>query len=203
MISEKDLDALVIRCNNGDKDAWEEFYVRFQPLVRYAVSKCLKSRSQDVDDVAQEVFIRLFSALRTFESGRSLEAYVLEIARRVAISDFRKTSAAKRGGGSQEISMSNYEENPGSYAEHRDSDNQEKMLIRSEEESRLRNALRQLKENCRLLLSMRYELGLAYKEIAAKLGTNERALRVRVHRCLSTLGAIYSSRSWTEAPANE
>ncbi len=203
MILKEDLTALVTRCNNGDKDAWEELYNKFLPLVRYAVSRCMKSRAQEIDDVVQDVFVRLFSALRTYEPGRPLEVYVLEIARRVAISDFRKSAAAKRGGGRPEISLSDSCENPGSYAEQSDSHNQEDMLIRSEEVFRLREALQRLTESCRRLLSLRYELGLAYKDIAAEMKTNEGALRVRVRRCLSALGESYSSSGMREVTANE
>lgn len=186
---------LVDRCNLGDRHAWEEFYSRYLSLVKCAVSRlCGNRRSEDLEDLVQEVFLHLFKALKQYDSSRSLEAYILEIARRVTISRYRTLSAAKRGGS-----------NPGhvhidggdhSFIQLSSPDgDQESLLIRAQETSLLREALKSLSENCRKLISFRYVRGLSYKEIAVIMEMKEATLRVKISRCLSLLARFYGDVS--------
>jgi len=157
----------------------------------------------DLEDMVHEVFIQLFKALQSYDPNKPVEAYILEIARRVGISLLRKDSALKRGG-----------TNPGpvSLDAHRGfsqdersidvpslEESQEAALINAQETLKLRSALDGLSENCRKLLLLRYDQALSYKEIAGKLNAKEGALRVRVQRCLSALAANYAGGVAREA----
>lgn len=122
----------------------------------------------------------------------------MEIVRRVRISAFRRSGAQKRGGS-----------NPGTEAPFTEAigpstetvgilfgssgEDQETLIIRAQEISRLRSALNHLEQTCRSLLELRYDRGLSYKEIAETLRVREGTLRVRVQRCLAALGRQYLS----------
>jgi RNA polymerase sigma factor (sigma-70 family) len=198
---QNDLRSLIERCNYGDREAWAQFYAFCLPLVSLAVRRSAHSNSEDTEDTIQEVFIQLFKALRVYDPSRSLQAYVLEIARRVAIGRLRNLSAAKRGGlnpvhkrvsahdcddGEETVSVASPDANP------------EILLLRAQEGHFLRKALRHITDKCRHLLSLRYEQELSYKEIAQATGTKEPTLRVSVQRCLSALGDRYSELSSKE-----
>jgi len=189
-----DTRSLVARCNLGDKRAWEEFYARYAGMVSAAVRKMSRSELDETEDMIQEVFLHLFKALEHYDPARSLEAYILEIARRVKITRYRHTSAAKRGGTNPHHSPINaHDSHDGQqYVSVADSgENQEKLLIRAEETRFLRQALNFISEGCQKLLGLRYDRGLSYREIGVILNEKEASLRVRVQRCLASLGRNY------------
>jgi len=64
--------------------------------------------------------------------------------------------------------------------------------VKAQESRLLREALQRVTEACRRLISLRYFDGLSYKEMACQTGEKEATLRVKLHRCLSSLGQIYS-----------
>lgn len=61
--------ALVERAKAGDESAFEELVRRYRPRI-FALALHLTGRESDADDIAQDVFLRAFRALDTFE-GRS------------------------------------------------------------------------------------------------------------------------------------
>jgi RNA polymerase sigma factor (sigma-70 family) len=142
----------------------------------------------------QEVFISLFQALKTYDPARSMEAYILEIIRRVRISRYRKESATKRGGANAHITplnMHDETDQKGYVAVASPRDNQETSLIKAQESRLLRRALDAISEQCRKLLALRYEQGLRFNEISVRLGIKEVTLRSQVQRCLSSLSKHY------------
>ena len=185
---------LIERCTRGERRAWDEFYARYRGLVSCAVRKYGAKGMGDDEDAIQEVFMHLFRALRHYDPSRSLEAYVLEIARRVQISRYRKDSATKRGGkGKTLIPIDAHDGDERGYISvAAPDDNQETTLIKAQESRLLRMALRSLSEACQKLLAMRYDQGLPYKEMASTLKEKEGTLRVRVQRCMTALGRTYS-----------
>lgn len=197
-----ELETLIDRCNRGEKRAWEEFYARFHNLISSAVNTYGRPGPDEVEEMTQEVFINLFRALRSYDPSKSIEAYILAIARRVRISRIRKSSALKRGGGNPGTAA--LDAHDGSYEEDTISvaspeDDQEICLIKAQETYRLRRALSRLSQTCRTVLAMRYERGLSYREMAEELVVKEGTLRVRVQRCLSSLAQSFSSLAAEEA----
>ncbi len=198
---ENDFRSLIERCNRGDREAWVQFYSLCFPLVSLAVRRTAYSDPEDTEDTIQEVFIHLFKALRAYDPSRSLHAYVLEIARRVAIGRLRNLSAAKRGGlnpGLKRVNAHDCHDGEETVSVESPHANQEILLMRAQEGHFLRKALGHITEKCRHLLSLRYEQELSYQEIAQATGVKEPTLRVRVQRCLSALGERYSELSSKE-----
>lgn len=193
-----DVRDLVNACNRGDRDSWQEFYSRYLALVHCAVRRF--ARSDELEDLSQEVFIQLFKALRDFDEEKSLEAYIMEIARRVAIGRFRRATAFKRGGPNRDslADISSDGDLHHGLCSSSFSENQEMLLIRAEETKFLRSALDAISEACRKLLGFRYDQGLSYQEISVLLGTKEATLRVQVARCLSSLSTHYGKAASME-----
>ncbi|MDY3551812.1 RNA polymerase sigma factor [Gemmata sp. JC717] len=70
--------ALVQRCLTGSPAAARELVERFQGDV-LAVCRRLLGSEHDSEDVAQEVFVRVFRSLARWDSGRPLRPWVLGI----------------------------------------------------------------------------------------------------------------------------
>jgi RNA polymerase sigma-70 factor, ECF subfamily len=185
------LQSLIERCNRGDKQAWEEFYTTYFGLVS-SVARRYSSQAHDAEDIIQEVFLSLFGALKRYDPTRSIEAYILEIARRVRIGRYRKASAAKRAGNPAPLDVHGGDTEKEFIAMTSADEGQENLLIQAQEKERLRAALRAISQDCRELLELRYDRALSYKEIADILKTREVTLRSRLQRCLASLSKHYS-----------
>ncbi len=194
--------ALVARCNQGDRQAWVEFYTRYYRMISHAVERYCRAGSDEIEDLIQEVYLSLFKALKDYDPTRPIEAYILEIARRVRISRFRRNTAQKRGGGNPRpvpidaLDCAGQDQFVAVASPWQD---QETSLIQAEQRRLLRLALPAISEACRKLLALRYQERLPYKEIAARLGVREGNLRVRVQRCLSALARSYAALAPEEA----
>jgi len=190
--------SLVARCNQGDGAAWDDFHARYHPMISRAVRRYARRGPEDFEDLTQEVFVQLFHALKAYDPMRPLEAYILEIVRRVRISAVRRSGAQKRGGSnpgmeSSFIDAATHSAEATSMVSGSALEDQEALIIKAQEVSRLRSALNRLEQGCRSLLQLRYDRGLSYKEIAEALRVREGTLRVRLQRCLAALGRQYFS----------
>jgi RNA polymerase sigma-70 factor (ECF subfamily) len=190
---------LIERCNRGDSYAWEELYQKSLPLVRLAVRRFVPR--EDAEDLVQETFIQLFKALKHYDSARPLEAYIMEIARRVAIGHYRKASAVKRGGKNPTVRMKEFDDarERGCISIAAPAENPESRLIDAEEIALLRKAYLALSDACKTLLGLRYDRGLSYQEIGDILNIKEPTLRVQAARCLSTLARLFAEAGLREA----
>jgi RNA polymerase sigma-70 factor (ECF subfamily) len=92
-----------VQKNPADPRAWDEFVQRYQPIIR---TWCLKWGSQpsDADDVAQEVLLKLLSAMRKFQydPARSFRAWLKTVTQN-AWNDFVTSPHHKSDGSSQRI----------------------------------------------------------------------------------------------------
>jgi RNA polymerase sigma factor (sigma-70 family) len=181
---------LVDRCLSGSELAWTELYYRFQRLVGMLVKRRLRVSQEGLEDVTQEVFMVLTSALKNYDSTYPLPKYVCTIAERVCIDQYRFSSAAKRDGETEPLEdhilgLTNCQ------SAGQDSGNQEDKLVLREQTQLLRQSLRTLGERCRELLRLRYLEELQYSEISEIVNANENTLAVQVARCVRELRASF------------
>ncbi len=177
---------LVDRCLSGSERAWTELYYRFQRLVGMVVKRRLRVSQEGLEDVTQEVFMALTSALKNYDSVYSLQKYICTIAERVCVDHYRFSTAAKRDGETEPLE-DHFEELTNCQSEVHDSGNQEDKLVLREQTHFLRQSLRTLGERCRRLLRLRYLEELPYSEISKVLNANENTLAVQVARCIREL----------------
>ncbi len=75
-------------CRN-DKDGLREIYEDYCPLI-YSVTGELLGNREDAEDVTSEFFIRLWDIADTYRPGRGHRAWLITIARNMAIDYLRK-----------------------------------------------------------------------------------------------------------------
>lgn len=80
---------LARRCAEGDEEAWRVLVGRFQRKV-WNVAFQFTGRADEAEELAQEIFLHLLSALRTFDREGSLPAWVSRVARNYAIDHYRR-----------------------------------------------------------------------------------------------------------------
>ncbi|MEW9674204.1 RNA polymerase sigma factor [Ammoniphilus sp. 3BR4] len=67
------------------KKIYREYYTEVQAFLLFFTRD-----KNSIDDLTQEVFIRLYKALPSFEGRSSLKSWILSIAKNVAIDYYRK-----------------------------------------------------------------------------------------------------------------
>src|SRR5256884_5055314 len=89
--SEEDADDLRLMrlVGRGDTTAFEELIQKHQALVAGTVARMLGSNS-DVEDIAQQVFIRVWKSARRYVARAKFTTWLLKITRNLVINEMRR-----------------------------------------------------------------------------------------------------------------
>ena len=84
---------LVARCKRGDELAWEALVRQYQSRV-YSVALHYLRDAEEARDVAQDVFVRIYRKLETFDSAaEEFLPWLLSVARNACIDRLRRRRA--------------------------------------------------------------------------------------------------------------
>jgi RNA polymerase sigma-70 factor, ECF subfamily len=82
---------LVRRCIAGDAAAWEEIVQRYHRRI-YNICFRFTGSGTDADDLTQEVFIKMYRTLNTYDAERgAFMTWVTTVTRNLLVDHFRKT----------------------------------------------------------------------------------------------------------------
>ncbi len=82
---------LVRRCVGGDAAAWEEIVQRYHRRI-YNVCYRFAGDSDNAQDLTQEVFIKMYRTLNTYDSGKgAFMTWITTITRNLLVDHFRKS----------------------------------------------------------------------------------------------------------------
>ena len=182
--------ALVRQCLERSKAAWDEFYARYLPLVRKVIHSHLRCNEPDMQDMIQNIFLALWTGLRSYDHQYPLSRFVWVVGERVCIDEYRKAAAGKRDGEHVPVNHHDHSDE-GATMVTADLESQEDEVSRAELTHLLRMAFRELGAKCRELLKLRYVEGLSFKEIVPILNAKEKTLAVQAGRCIDDLKTIY------------
>lgn len=178
-VPDRDLAALA---RDGSRPAQAEILRRYMPLV-YRISLKLSRDRDQASDLTQDVFLRAFQALATFDTERSFRPWICAIAWNLARDAMRK--AKRRGerpvwrwGGGPAPGEAHESLEPADEK----SDSPFEQLERKERHEALDEALGRLEPRARGLLILREVEGLSYEEIARVSGTSLGTVKSRMHR---------------------
>ena len=166
-----DSEALIRRCQQGDRLAIEVLIRRYQNYV-YRLCYLVMRSEQDAEDMTQETFIRAFRALPRFEirKGTSFEAWLYRIAVNACRSRMRRKwyQVLPWPDPAPQL-VAELEEQP------------DRVLIQGERRDQMLAAIECLGEKHRLVVILRYYAGLSNEEIARTLGIPSGTVRSRLH----------------------
>ena len=84
------VNALVRRCVSGDAAAWQEIVQQYHRRI-YNICYRFSGSADDASDLAQEVFIKMYRTLSTFDTTRaSFMTWVTTVTRNLLVDHFRK-----------------------------------------------------------------------------------------------------------------
>jgi RNA polymerase sigma-70 factor (ECF subfamily) len=96
--SSQDWTHVVRRCMDGDSGAWAEL-VRSQHRRVYGLCYRFTGNAADAEDLTQDVFLKIYSNLASFDMGRgSLQVWITTMTRNLLVDNFRRTKNQRATG---------------------------------------------------------------------------------------------------------
>jgi RNA polymerase sigma-70 factor (ECF subfamily) len=167
---------LVKRARRGDLSAYDELVKRYQERI-YATIYNMTGNHEDANDLAQEAFIKAYSALKSFKGGSTFYTWLYRIAVNKTI-NFLKQRKNKHHFSLNDLDF-NTEHNPDLVAlishktPHRDAG-------LSELQKKLNEALFKLSEPHRMVVVLHDVQGVSHEEIAEIMNCNIGTVRSRL-----------------------
>jgi RNA polymerase sigma-70 factor (ECF subfamily) len=175
---------LIRSARNGDRAAFSELAVQCRRRVMGTIN-CMIARPEDVEDVAQEVFIRMHRSIPHLKDHEAFELWSYRLTTNATYDYLRKRPRRR------EVRMSDLSERQVDAA----TDIASRQSARDEHERArtidyVDGLLARLSPSDRILLVMREVEGLSLAELAAVLGINVGAVKLRLFRARNRLRRI-------------
>lgn len=145
---------LVQQILNGNNNAFRFLVAKHQRLVVHIVGRVVQ-RQDEVEDICQEVFIKVFRKLKLFRGESKLSTWIARIAYNTSISHIRKQLKNERS----------YDESPGLVANEKDEELNQRGIEKEEAKKYLLEMIEELPVHYRTVLTLFHLEEFSYKEI--------------------------------------
>ncbi len=172
---------LIKKSKKGNREAFDALFTKYHAQVINIAYGMLSNR-EDAYDAAQEVFVRVYKNITSFKEQSSFATWVYRITANVC-SDFLR----KRQRSVNVISINPSDE------EHREVDipdenpTPEEKYELSEKQQAVREAIAQLRDEYRVVITLCDMEGMSYSEIAEILKLPEGTVKSRINRARNAL----------------
>ena len=168
---------LVERVQKGDKRAFDLLVLKYQHKIYAIIGRYIRDHSE-VQDVAQEAFIKAYRALAKFRGDSAFYTWLY----RIAINTAKNHLVARnRRPPASDVEVDEAEFYTGSEAL-KDIDTPEHSLMRDQLQAVVNKAIRDLPEDLRTAVTLREMEGLSYEDIAAIMDCPVGTVRSRIFR---------------------
>jgi RNA polymerase sigma-70 factor (ECF subfamily) len=168
---------LIERCLKGDEKAFEELLCKYRSSVFSICLRMVRNRSV-AEDIAQEVFIKVFTALSRYDPAYSFSSWLNRITSNLCIDHLRREKGRTIsldqpvGGDDDDLLIQLPALTP---APDREMESTEMMAM-------LEEAMGALPEHYRIIVILRHQEQLSYEEISDTLGIPLGTVKARIHR---------------------
>jgi RNA polymerase sigma-70 factor (ECF subfamily) len=166
-------EALVERCLAGDQTAWNQI-VRQHWRKVFNLAYKFVGRHDEAEDLTQDIFLKIFKALHTFDRRANFQTWLISISRNLCIDHYRSVRKERetmaRDVDASQLTPVSRERGPHSQLEQTDLKN----LVRL--------ALAELPPALRQAVVLRDLQEFSYQEIADQLGLPEGTVKSRINR---------------------
>jgi RNA polymerase sigma-70 factor (ECF subfamily) len=180
---------LVERCLTGDQAAWAEL-VRSHTRRIYNLCYRFTNRAQEAEDLTQDVFLRVYKTLGSFQGSQgSFTTWLTSLTRNLLIDHYRKHKKER-----QDVSVD--DENTSEIAEPNVTFTRpDVVLMEQEGREAIQSAITRLSPDLREAVILRDMQELEYREISIVLGVPEGTVKSRINRGRAALGQILRRRA--------
>jgi RNA polymerase sigma-70 factor (ECF subfamily) len=183
---------LVASALRGSEEAFRDLVLRFERPI-FALILRMVHDSQTAEDLAQEVFVKAYRHLGSYDPRRKFASWLFKVAHNTTIDHLRRAQLdtvplaaehAEDGGGLMAVLADDSAESPAAAAERRD-------MARA-----LERAIGRLRPDYREAVVLRYVEGLAYQEICEVLALPVGTVKTNLHRARKELADSMRAAGW-------
>src|SRR5262249_48791175 len=181
--SQSDAD-IMLRVQAGDQSAFEYLVHKYRrPMVSFMYR--MAHNSAAAEDLAQEVFLRVYRSRETYEPSAKFSTWLYRIATNLAVNHARDTRHERP---EVQVSLDERDEESGTTVELPDASlTAEQQMVRRERLRAWRDEMEALPERQRLAVVMHKYQQMDYKQIAEVLKLSESATKSLLFRAYETL----------------
>ena len=178
-MTDRDIDQqLVERVQRGDKGAFDLLVSKYQRKIFRLLSRLIRDQAE-VEDIAQEAFIKAYRALPNFRGDSAFYTWLYRIAINTAKNHL--VSQGRRAPTTTEADIEEAETfDDGEHL--RDLNTPDSMLLTKQVGEAVNRAIDQLPEDLRTAIVLREIEGLSYEEIAESMNCPIGTVRSRIFR---------------------
>jgi RNA polymerase sigma-70 factor (ECF subfamily) len=167
---------LIRQAQAGDQAAFNQVVLAYRKRILGTIARLI-SRPEDVEDVGQEVFLRLYFSLEQLRTPEVFEPWLYRLVVNASYDYLRKQRRRK------ESRMADLSEEQVVLADAAAGGQQDvEQRRRSQVRDRVETLLGAVSEEDRILLTLKEVEGLSLKELEKVYGAKENALKVRLFR---------------------
>jgi len=168
-------EALLLRqLAEGDFDAFDALFKLYNKRLYYFALSILKS-SADAEDVAQEVFVRVWEKRQGIKTGHSFKSYLFTIAYNIIVSNLRKRITDDKFIAKLEKKIRD------------DIIPENDNLVFEELDNKYRDIIKQLPPQMKRIYTMHRNMRMSYKEIASNLDLSPNTVRNQFSKALKLI----------------
>lgn len=164
---------LVRRCLEGDGAAWDTLVRAYWRRV-FNIAYKFVARFDEAEDLTQEIFVKLFRALPTYDRRASFETWLTRVSRNLCIDHYRRRR--------REEERFTVEFDPDAIELEELVSRPDATLEQREEVAIVRRALAKLPPTYREAVALRDIHELSYEQIAERLQLAEGTVKSRINR---------------------
>src|SRR6185503_3005144 len=153
----------------GDRAAFGQLMHRYAGAV-YNLAYRMLGNTEDAEDASQEIFLRAYTRLESFDRQRRFSTWLLSIGSNYCIDRLRRRRFGWLTLDDAAFALPSNERGP------------ERAALDKEQQEIVQRALQKLPENYRMVTVLRYWHDLSYDEIAKVTGLTESTIKTRLHR---------------------
>jgi RNA polymerase sigma-70 factor (ECF subfamily) len=175
---------VMLRVKGGDESAFDYLVQKYRrPLVSFMFRMARNTAA--AEDLAQEVFLRVYRSRQTYEASAKFTTWLYRIATNLAVNRARDTRHERP---EVTVSLDEQDQDTGTTLDLADGSlTAEEDLIRRERVLAIRNKVEALPERQRLAVVMHKYQQMDYREIADVLKLSESATKSLLFRAYQTL----------------
>jgi RNA polymerase sigma-70 factor (ECF subfamily) len=181
---------LVRRCIAGDAVAWEEIVQRYNRRI-YNICYRFAGSADDAQDLTQEVFIKMYRTLSSYDAGRAaFMTWLTTITRNLLVDHFRKTKQERMTDSLDGVSSEHEDAMPLSDKIPDKAAPPDARVQSREAGETVHHALQKLSPELREAVILRDLQDMDYREIAAVLRVPEGTVKSRINRGRAELARL-------------
>jgi RNA polymerase sigma-70 factor (ECF subfamily) len=181
---------LVRRCVAGDAVAWDEIVQRYHRRI-YNICYRFAGSADDAQDLTQEVFIRMYRTLNSYDVGRgAFMTWVTTLTRNLLVDHFRKTKHDRLTDSLDATASDHPDAMPLSERIRDEGPAPDSGVQRRETHDAVHQALQKLSPELREAVILRDLQDMDYREIATVLKVPEGTVKSRINRGRAELARL-------------